>query len=174
MILFLNTADFAKIHFVLVDKSANSAVVAASNKLGIGSSSGRRPARSAQTAGIKILQQKLPVNHNESGKTLPALIKFLQSKKAASKISKIYVVSGPGSFSGIRVGIAIALAFGFAWNLPVYALNAEQIPKNFKAFAASKKARQFIGAKKISANFNPNYGAAPKITKEKIKKLKNT
>jgi tRNA A37 threonylcarbamoyladenosine modification protein TsaB len=154
MVLFLNTAEFQQINFALIDNSG------------------------------KVFQQKIRINHNESAKTLPALKKFLQSKKAIGKISKIYAVSGPGSFSGIRVGIAIALAFGFAWNIPVYALKVEQIPKKLAVLAdsgavpsaktKSSASRPIFTAKKIGADFGPNYGAAPKITKEKIKKLRNT
>lgn len=51
---------------------------------------------------------------------LPQIIKVLKKKKASfADISKIKVNTGPGSFTGTRVGVAVANALGFALNIPV-------------------------------------------------------
>jgi|GEM_PF-3395680 len=122
----------------------------------------------------KVWQQKIKAAHFDSEAALPALIEFLKKHRirfdhGAAAISKIYFVSGPGSFSGIRVGASIALALQFAWKVPVFALEKSQVPKRFSAetFAKTK-------TKKINSVPELDYGAAPNITKEKKKKLKHT
>jgi len=137
MILFLDTSGFDYLKFALAPDQA----------------------------GGRAIQQRIKIHHFDSERTLPALWQFL--KESSVEISKIYIVSGPGSFSGLRVGASIALAFGFAWNVPVYALKANNVPKKLADLAKAK-------VEKINSDFEPDYGQAPKITKEKPKKLKNT
>lgn len=51
---------------------------------------------------------------------LPMIVKILKKQKAAmTDISEIKVNTGPGSFTGTRVGVAVANALGFALNIPV-------------------------------------------------------
>ncbi|MDP2632619.1 MAG: tRNA (adenosine(37)-N6)-threonylcarbamoyltransferase complex dimerization subunit type 1 TsaB [Candidatus Curtissbacteria bacterium] len=51
---------------------------------------------------------------------LPMIVKILKNnKKKFSDLSAIEVNTGPGSFTGTRVGVAIANALGYALNLPV-------------------------------------------------------
>src|SRR3989344_801829 len=51
---------------------------------------------------------------------LPMIVKILKNnKKNFSDLSAIEVNTGPGSFTGTRVGVAIANALGYALNLPV-------------------------------------------------------
>lgn len=40
-----------------------------------------------------------------------------------SEIDKIFVVCGPGSFTGIRIGVSVALAMGYAKNIEVLGLS---------------------------------------------------
>jgi len=151
MILFFDTTDFDAINFALVDPASG-----------------------------KTKQQKVRMHHFDSEKTLPALDAFLKKHKvqfgakaggekgaSGRSIEKIYFVAGPGSFSGIRVGASLALAFGFAKGIPVYALKKNQVPQNFNRLPE-------IRAKKIGAIPDLDYGGAPKITKEKKKQLRNT
>ncbi len=76
------------------------------------------------TVGLKIdgkidnIQQK--INKQKAQVALPLIDKLL--KKHAlnlSDITKIEVNSGPGSFTGIRVGISIANALSFALQISV-------------------------------------------------------
>jgi tRNA threonylcarbamoyladenosine biosynthesis protein TsaB len=93
--------------------------------------------------------------YNENYKTLELLQKFLRrSKVAPAKITKIVVCSGPGSFTGIRVGIALAQAMGFALNIPVAAIVKEKIPGNL----------ELLWKLKPSKKLTLNYGQKPKIT----------
>ncbi len=66
--------------------------------------------------GIQIIEeQKLG-----SQVLLPLIVKILKKQKANFKdISEIKVETGPGSFTGTRVGTAVANALGFALNIPV-------------------------------------------------------
>lgn len=50
---------------------------------------------------------------------VPAIAALLGDRRAAAIIVDI----GPGSFTGIRIGIAAARALGLAWNVPVTGLS---------------------------------------------------
>lgn len=51
---------------------------------------------------------------------LPLIVKILKKQKAAfADISAVVVNTGPGSFTGTRIGVAVANALGFALNIPV-------------------------------------------------------
>lgn len=51
---------------------------------------------------------------------LPLIVKILKSnKKNFSDLTEVTVNTGPGSFTGTRVGVAVANALGFALNIPV-------------------------------------------------------
>ncbi len=51
---------------------------------------------------------------------LPLIVKILKKQKTTfADISEIEVNTGPGSFTGTRVGVAVANALGFALNIPV-------------------------------------------------------
>ena len=51
---------------------------------------------------------------------LPMIVKILKGDKANfSDLTAIEVNCGPGSFTGTRVGVAVANALGFALNIPV-------------------------------------------------------
>lgn len=51
---------------------------------------------------------------------LPMIVKILKKNKLKfSDLTAVEVNVGPGSFTGIRVGVAVANALGYALNLPV-------------------------------------------------------
>ncbi|MEX2028228.1 MAG: tRNA (adenosine(37)-N6)-threonylcarbamoyltransferase complex dimerization subunit type 1 TsaB [Candidatus Curtissbacteria bacterium] len=51
---------------------------------------------------------------------IPLIVKILKKQKAAlGDISEIKVETGPGSFTGTRVGAAVANALGYALDIPV-------------------------------------------------------
>lgn len=90
---------------------------------------------------VKKTKSKLKKEGNNS--TAEALEKFLiknkifpfykQDKKTEIKtLNKIIVCTGPGSFTGIRVGMALAQALSFTLNIPLNTIPLDKIPKNTK------------------------------------------
>ncbi|MDR0803838.1 MAG: tRNA (adenosine(37)-N6)-threonylcarbamoyltransferase complex dimerization subunit type 1 TsaB [Rickettsiales bacterium] len=71
-----------------------------------------------------------------------------------SKISKIGVITGPGSFTGIRLGIAYAKGLALGCGVPIVGVNAFQVylAKNPDAFVAIDSGRGdfFVGARDIA------------------------
>jgi len=101
---------------------------------------------------------------NQSDELLPNIDKLLtkQGIKPA-QLNWVAVHLGPGSFTGLRVGISIANAFGYGLNIPVIGKAKligdakTRIEQLLKLTARTKKFRQVL----------PEYGRPPRITKSK-------
>lgn len=76
-----------------------------------------------------------------------------EAKVNSENITGILVFPGPGSFTGLRIGISFANALAYGLGIPIF-----EADKNGK-FDLSKPKELVI----------PNYGAEPKITKPKPK-----
>lgn len=62
----------------------------------------------------------LPARQNKSQLLLKAISNLLiQNKKALKDLNEIEVNIGPGSYTGLRVGISVANALGFSLNIRV-------------------------------------------------------
>lgn len=128
MLLFIDTSDFHSLHFAIIE---NDTVREFTHELGF----------------------------NENYKTNALLEKFLKSTKVTPRqLSKIIVCSGPGSFTGIRVGVSLAQALGFALNIPVIAILKSKVPGNLIN----------LGSVKGSTSLSITYGQKPNITPKKI------
>lgn len=69
--------------------------------------------------GEKFLTEQA-IDHRRAQAVLPLVEKLLVEHKLTLKdITAIEVNPGPGSFTGVRVGVAIANALGFLLNIPV-------------------------------------------------------
>lgn len=103
---------------------------------------------------VKVRNFKTPGRLSER---LPlAMGKFLKSIKLnITDVKKIVVVRGPGSFIGIRTGVAYANAFSAALNLPILGIQATDVPKDL---------RDLRKAKMVTKLVTPKYGAPPNIT----------
>lgn len=67
-------------------------------------------------------------NNDLSSKVLPHLKKSLNNLNLTiNDIDDIYIVNGPGSFTGIRVGVTIAKTLGCAINKPIYPVSELQL-----------------------------------------------
>ena len=140
MILFLNTSDFQIIRFCLIDEKK----------------------------GLVTKEKVFQIGPRDSNRIVGELGKFISAKfKTPGVVSKIIIVSGPGSFTGIRIGVAASLALSLAWSVPVFAIEGKQIPSDLLELVRIKS------MKKVTQNFEPLYGAEPNITLMKKKTLSN-
>ena len=55
------------------------------------------------------------------------LLPLISALPELGKADRIFVDVGPGSFTGIRVGVAAAKALGFAWQVPVHGYSCLQL-----------------------------------------------
>jgi tRNA threonylcarbamoyladenosine biosynthesis protein TsaB len=67
-----------------------------------------------------LLAQELPFGHRSSTYLMPSIKEgFDKLKLKVGDLSSVAVGVGPGSYTGIRVGVAVAKAIAFAKNLPL-------------------------------------------------------
>ena len=135
MILFINTADQNEVTLALV------------------------------LNGNIVIKKTFLAKYRQAELLLPEIKKlFLNSQSGQKALRGIVVVSGPGPFSALRIGISTANALAYALNLPIVGVKLSEISKesNLGIFVSNifKKAkREFI--------VKPFYGAEPNITSKK-------
>ncbi|HUT21988.1 MAG TPA: hypothetical protein VMX18_01110 [Candidatus Bipolaricaulota bacterium] len=102
----------------------------------------------------------------QSELVLKTIDKLLKKHKAGKRnLKEMIVVSGPGDFSAVRIGISIANALGYAWNLPVKGIELEKKYKTEKSKLADVlKLSEKVKAGKMA---KPVYNAEPNITAAK-------
>lgn len=67
-----------------------------------------------------ISEIKEEFGHNLSEVALPKIVSMFDKNNIKAKdINKIIVVNGPGSFTGIRIGITIAKVYAWSLNIPI-------------------------------------------------------
>lgn len=100
MILYIDTTDYNQVTFALAHQ-------------------GKLKKKSYRLRPQKSFEILAKLDEFLKKSKIPALSpsKGLNSK---SEIKKIMVNKGPGSFMGIRVGLAMAMALGLAWHIPVH------------------------------------------------------
>lgn len=68
----------------------------------------------------KIIKSLTEENEYGSQALLPLIEKLLKSQRKEFKdLTGIEVQTGPGSFTGLRVGVSVANALGFSLGIPV-------------------------------------------------------
>lgn len=61
-----------------------------------------------------------PAKENKSQQLLPMIKEILEeNKKNLKDLTKIEVEVGPGSFTGIKIGVAVANTLGWVFNIPI-------------------------------------------------------
>lgn len=81
-----------------------------------------------------IAEIKKEFGHNLSEAALPEIVSMFEENKISPKdIDKIIVVNGPGSFTGIRIGITIAKVYAWSLNIPITTITS------LEAMAISKE-----------------------------------
>lgn len=63
----------------------------------------------------KVISELKEINKQGS----QALISLVKKAIEGKEVSAIYVNKGPGSYTGLKVGVSVANALGFALGLPV-------------------------------------------------------
>ncbi len=99
----------------------------------------------------KIVDKKEVINKkNNSEFMMSAIIEVIDSKK----IDEIIVVNGPGSFTGVRLGVTIAKTLAYTLNIPIKtitALKVMAISNNSKKVAIDDNNGYYVGL------FDDNY-----------------
>ena len=74
-----------------------------------------------------IIEVKKDLGHTLSEEALPEIVEmFTKSKIDPKNIDKIIVVDGPGSFTGIRIGITIAKVYAWTLHIPITTISSLQ------------------------------------------------
>lgn len=98
--------------------------------------------------------------HRELAETVQLKIEELLKKqgKTLPDVQGIVVFKGPGSFTGLRIGLTVANALAYAQKLPIVgALGGTWIEAGISRLLQSENDRIIV----------PEYGAAPHITQQK-------
>lgn len=81
-----------------------------------------------------IVEIKKEYDHELSRTALPEIVSMFENNAIEPKeINKIIVVNGPGSFTGIRIGITIAKVYAWSLKVPITTITS------LEAMAASSK-----------------------------------
>lgn len=74
---------------------------------------------------------KIQGGFNQAEKLLPTIDRLLKKQKIKKEQLKgLGVVAGPGGFTAIRIGIAVANVFSYALNLPLVAIKVGEFNDN--------------------------------------------
>ena len=82
--------------------------------------------------GVDNKRFEAPAKEEKSQKLLPFIVEVLKKEgKDFKDISEIFVETGPGSFTGLRVGVSVANTLGWVLKVPVNGknLNKGEIPQ---------------------------------------------
>lgn len=90
-----------------------------------------------------LFEEELPFGLNQSKFLLPRLTELLKPFGPFPKIDAIGAGVGPGSYTGIRIGVAVAQALAYSWNVPLIGISSLHgfAPETFSTFAAVSDAR---------------------------------
>ena len=73
----------------------------------------------------KLNKKEVESINSHSTVMIPLLDSLLKEENMECKdIDRIVVVNGPGSFTGIRIGLTVAKILGYALNIPVYPISS--------------------------------------------------
>lgn len=104
-----------------------------------------------------LIAQKTWHAHRSLGvDLLPTIIELLQANVVAPKeLKSVVVYEGPGSFTGLRIGIAAANSIAYSLNIPVTGVDEKKW--NSKTIKSSSSDAWVL----------PQYGRQPHITQQK-------
>jgi len=110
----------------------------------------------------KYRVKKIPGKFNQAEKLLPAIGSLLKSKKiAAEKLRAIGVVTGPGGFTAVRIGVAVGNGLGYGLKLPVIGIKADEFKDNDELALKIFERAKVLSKAKLAM---PYYDREPNIT----------
>ncbi|MBQ2639567.1 MAG: tRNA (adenosine(37)-N6)-threonylcarbamoyltransferase complex dimerization subunit type 1 TsaB [Bacilli bacterium] len=114
-----------------------------------------------------LCEVKKEYNHELSKYALPEIVEMFESNNIDPKsIDKIIVVNGPGSFTGIRIGITIAKTYAWSLNIPITTITS------LEAMMLSSNSNKYY-VPLIDARRDYVFGAIYSDKKEQILKPKH-
>lgn len=98
--------------------------------------------------------------HRELAETIHVKIKDIleEQEKSVQQIGAVAVFKGPGSFTGLRIGLSVANALAYSLGIPIVSETGEDWQE--------KAVQRLLKGDNDSISL-PEYGAAPNITKPK-------
>lgn len=95
--------------------------------------------------GILLASKEVLTPQSASSQLAPIIGRLLEDSKISSKqINAVAVASGPGSYTGLRIGVATAKGMCYALQIPLIAINTlelmtYQVAKSFTSFSSALK-----------------------------------
>jgi tRNA A37 threonylcarbamoyladenosine modification protein TsaB len=80
-----------------------------------------------------------------------------RANELRQELAGIVFVNGPGGFTSLRTGLAVAQTLAYAWKLPIVHAPSEAKSEILRSIAMRAKAHRLA------------YGRAPSITKPKVR-----
>lgn len=120
-----------------------------------------------------VALKDFPFGYNQSKYLMPELKIFCETHQLAQdSLDCIAVGVGPGSYTGIRIGVAVAKALTYAWKLPLISFSSLEafVPKeNNVSFAAIIDAK--IGGAYVLRGKRNEYGDIQYTSEPQVKLL---
>jgi len=111
-------------------------------------------------------QERLETDRGQAEILIPMIADIVKASQTLMKdIDAIAVTRGPGSFTGVRIGLATARSLGLALNIPVYGFSTLDVLAKFDG----SKSLYLIDTKRGDFYGQVGIGSTPQIwDKEKI------
>jgi tRNA A37 threonylcarbamoyladenosine modification protein TsaB len=109
-----------------------------------------------------LAKKVIPLPNRKSEVLLLALDKFFQAAKIRPKfLSGLAVVSGPGPFTSLRLGVVTANTLAWALKIPVIGIKASEFSNLIQLAQVIKQRLNSLAREEI---IEPFYGKEPNIT----------
>lgn len=110
--------------------------------------------------------------HDTSSKMMPVLAEaFDKAELKPQDIDKIFVVTGPGSFTGIRVGLTVAKTMAYTLNISIVPISSLEVMASGNGGTALINARRgYVFAGTYDENLNNVYPDSYVLMSDKLDK----
>ena len=110
--------------------------------------------------------------HDTSSKMMPVLAEaFDKAMLKPQDIDKIFVVTGPGSFTGIRVGLTVTKTMAYTLNIPIIPISSLEVMASGNGGTALINARRgYVFAGSYDSDLNVLYKDSYVLMSDNLKK----